>query len=119
MSVEADRRTNRRRRPTELALPEPVARDDARRRARGLVVCRREQPAEERLNRERGEEIAADPQRVLGEALVAARGQVKGGRRPGEDTRKTLLLLADAVPLPVGELGIAAAEVARRCPGRA
>ena len=111
-SVELDLPADHRRVAAVLALPERVA-DHRRRwpRIHGGRPRRVEHAAAGGRHAQHLEEVAADRQ-ALGAADLAARRKAEALRRPGQDAGEGLLARPDLLPLRVGQLGIAAEEVA-------
>ena len=103
VTIERQRSTEHRRAAAVLLLPETVADHSRRRRASPAVVGRGQQPPDQRMHVERGEEIAAHPDTGRG-AADTARGQLEIGRAPGEHVRKRLLPLPQRFPERVGQI---------------
>src|SRR5437764_2617638 len=88
----------------EFAIPECVTDDCAGRAAAEAVVIGGEEAAEQRLDAEHAEEIAADVQ-SLGVTSFAAGREVETRGAPGEGPGEGLLAVANLLPLAVCEAG--------------
>ena len=110
VSVELNRFADHVRAAAVFALPESITEDRDRpiRTAAAPIIVGREQAANLRRDAERVEEAAADeePLRV---ARLAAGIQVEARVAVGADADQHLLVIADVLPLRVGQRGVGAA----------
>src|SRR6202047_4591016 len=100
-------------RPGVFALPKGVADYGGRGAAAAAVIVCGQGAAAERADFQRLEKIAADPD-ALGVACFATAGQVElsFARRPCKHAGKNSLMIADLLPLRVGNIGVAAMDAA-------
>src|ERR1700733_16190708 len=103
MSIERELAANPVGAAGKLPQPERVADDSAADAAAGIVVARRNQPAQHRLYLKNLKETAADPH-PFGVARLAALSQVKPLRAPCGNACEGLLLLLQLMPDGGGEL---------------
>jgi hypothetical protein len=90
-----------------FVLPEGVTDHGGLGAAAAAVVVGCQKAADERLDLENSEEVAANVHAV-GVAGLSDGGEIELAFGPREDARKAFLMIADLFPLRVGDVGIAA-----------